>query len=50
MDEILKLFKPGAMITVTVRRPGEPTQDFLMSNDDLDHVIALICRRKKGEC
>lgn len=46
MDEILQIFKPGAKITVIVRREGAPDQDFLMTGDDLDKVVALIRRRQ----
>ena len=45
MDEILGLFHPGAKITVLVRRPGAPGQDFLVTDDDLAEAIALIQRR-----
>ena len=46
MDEILKNFKPGAKITVLVRRPEheDGSQDFLMTEDDLDKAIAAITK------
>ena len=36
MEDIMKNFKEGAKITVSVRRPDVPdhSQDFLMGNDD----------------
>jgi hypothetical protein len=44
MDCILRCFKPGAKITVTVRTPGYPDRDFCMTNDDLPEVKKLIDR------
>lgn len=46
MDEILRCFKSGAKITVLVRSPGYPDRDFVMTNDDLDELTAMIARRK----
>lgn len=46
MDSILRIFKPGAKITVMVRRPGQPEQDFLMTDDDLAEAVKLIGRRQ----
>jgi len=48
MDEILRFFKPGAKITVIVRRPEHPDgrQDFVLSNDTLDEAIAALQQRK----
>ena len=45
MSAILDEFKPGAKITVLVRRPGEPEQDFMMTSDDPGEAIAMIERR-----
>lgn len=45
MDDIIGVFKPGVKITVLVRRPGFPEQDFLMTDDDPAEAIALIERR-----
>ena len=45
MSEILAFFKPGAKITLLVRRPGAPEQDFCLTNDNLDEVIPMIERR-----
>lgn len=47
MDRIMKLFKPGAKVTVIVRSPGYPARDFIMSDDELEKVIAA-CRRRNG--
>lgn len=46
MDAILKNFVPGAKIAVLVRRPGEPTRDFMLTDDDPDELISMIQRRK----
>lgn len=46
MDDILSQFRPGAKITVLIRRPGDPDQDFCMTSDDLAEVAAMIQRRK----
>lgn len=48
MNEIARHFKRDAKVTVVVRRPGHPQQDFIMSDDELDEVIAC-CRRRNGE-
>jgi hypothetical protein len=46
MDEILAHFKPGALITVIVRTPGNDRADFCLTNDTMDDAIALLARRK----
>ncbi|SOC42471.1 hypothetical protein SAMN05892877_11013 [Rhizobium subbaraonis] len=46
MDEILSHFKPGALITVLVRTPGNDRADFCMTSDTIDDAIALLARRK----
>jgi hypothetical protein len=50
MAGINGLFHPGVKITVIVRRPGQPEQDFLVSSEDglagLDEVKLLIGRRQ----
>jgi len=46
MDEILALFKSGAKICVLVRTPHHPDRDFMMTNDHLDELAAMIQRRK----
>lgn len=46
MDAMLKLFKQGAKITVIVRQPDKPDQDFLLTNDTLDDIAAVAMRRK----
>lgn len=48
MDDILAIFKPGARITVMVRRPEHPERDFLMTNDELAEAAALIQRRMEA--
>ncbi len=46
---IADLFKAGAKITLLVRHPGKPDQDFLLTIDDLDEVDAMIERSKARE-
>jgi len=49
MNEILTFFKPGAKITVLVRRPEheDGSQDFLMTSDDIPKAIAALKLRMK---
>lgn len=47
MELIVGCFKPGARITVIVRMPGFPDQDFCMTSDDPQQAIALLERRIK---
>jgi len=49
MDQILALWKPARKITVIVRSPGVPDQDFMMTNDEMPEVRELIRRRELGE-
>lgn len=48
MDEILAYFKPGAKITVLVRRAEklDGSQDFILTNDTIDGAIAALQTRK----
>lgn len=46
MDAILRMFKPGAKITVVVRNPGHGDADVVIGDDDLDDAIAAIQRSK----
>ena len=49
METISQQFKPGALVTVLVRMPGKPEQDFMLTNDlDFNEIIALVERRKKA--
>ena len=45
MNDIFTQFVDGARITVIVRIPGKPEQDFMMTNDEPAQVSALIARR-----
>jgi hypothetical protein len=48
MDRILKLFKPGAKITVCVRSPDIPGDtDFILTNDDLTEARAALRRQQE---
>lgn len=46
MDGILANFKSGAKITVLVRHPGSPDQDFMMTSDAFDEMEAMLKRRR----
>jgi hypothetical protein len=46
MDDILREFKPGAKIAVLVRSPGHPDRDFVMTNDGIAELIAMLERRR----
>jgi hypothetical protein len=47
MDAIVRLFKPGAKITVVVRNPGYGDADVVIGSDDLDQAVQAIERMKK---
>jgi len=49
MDNILRLFKPGAKIAVVMRHPGFPERDLVMTNDAIAEVIACLERRAASE-
>lgn len=42
MDEMLRCFKTGAVITVVIRNPGYRNADLVLGNDDLDAAIGAI--------
>lgn len=50
LDAVLQLFKPGAKGTLLVRSPDGESQpgahDFVITNDDLAEVAAMIDRRR----
>jgi len=46
MDEILACFKPGVKIAVIVRMPGYNDRDFMMTDDEIPELIALLERRQ----
>lgn len=51
LNEIARYFKPGVQVTLMVRRPDEPTQDFVLTSegpDAADDLIAMIRRRWAG--
>lgn len=48
MDAIRALFIPEVRVTLIVRTPGFDGRDFMLSEDELDEVIALIERRRAG--
>lgn len=45
MNEIVDYFVEGAEVTVIVRIPGNDDADFMMTNDDLEQITALVQRR-----
>lgn len=45
---IAPMFKPGVRVTIIVRRPSDNEQDVLVSNDNLEDVVALVTRRVAG--
>lgn len=50
MDEILRLFKPGAKITILIRNTqvSDGSRDFVQTNDLIDEAIAALLQRKHG--
>jgi hypothetical protein len=48
MDKILEAFKAPVKITVLVRSPGFPEQDFCMTDDDLAEVAEMVERRREA--
>lgn len=48
LSEIKTFFKPGAKVTLLVRRPEKPdgSQDFVLTDDLLDEAVAALLRRK----
>ena len=47
MNKIKSMFKSGAEVTVLIRMPDKPEQDFLITNDNLDDIISAIKRSKE---
>lgn len=48
LADLESLFKPGAKLTFIARRPGNPDQDFMVTNDDdLVELEALVRRRRE---
>lgn len=57
MEKIVKLFKRGVKIAVLVRSPGFPDRDFMMTDDAIPELRAMLDRREPpqpkqpcGEC
>lgn len=48
MEAVRALFMPGVKITLAVRRDGRPEHDFLLTDDDLGEVIAMLRRRQEA--
>lgn len=45
---IARFFKPGARLTLIVRRPDDTEADVIVTADDLDEVVDVIRRRQRG--
>ncbi len=46
LDHIARQFVDGVKITLIVRQPGKPEQDFMLSDDLIDEAIAVLERSK----
>jgi hypothetical protein len=46
LSRIEELFKPGAKVTLLVRRPNKPEQDFMLTNDTIDGAIEILERSR----
>lgn len=49
LNLVADMFKPNAKLTLLVRQPGFPDQDFMMTNDSLDEAISMLERSKGRE-
>lgn len=49
LEEIKRLFKAGAKISVFVRFDRLPERDFVMTDDDLEEVKTMISRRQSAQ-
>lgn len=47
MEQIVALFKPGVKIAVMVRTPGFPDRDFMLTDDTIPELRAMLDRREK---
>ncbi len=47
--QVAKLFKLGARVTILIRNPSLADGDMVVSDDDLDLVIAAVARLKEKE-
>lgn len=45
MEKIIKLFQPGVKIAVIVRSPDHPDRDFMLTDDSIEELQALLTRR-----
>lgn len=43
-----RYFKPGAKLTLVVRRPDDDEADTVVTSDDINEVIAALGRRKEA--
>lgn len=51
LEQISWLFKPGAKITLLVRMPGFPEQDYMLGDDTIEGAMELLerCKRRKPD-
>lgn len=48
MDKIKEAFKPAVKVTVMVRTPNFPDRDFMLTDDDISELKAMLERREKS--
>jgi hypothetical protein len=46
LEQIESLFKAGAKVTLIVRQPSDPEQDFMLSSDTLAGAMEVLERSK----
>lgn len=46
LEQIESLFRSGAKVTLIVRQPSDPEQDFMLSSDTLDGAMEVLQRSK----
>jgi hypothetical protein len=45
LNDVYRCFKPGVKMTLLVRRPGFPDQDFMLTDDSPADIIDMVQRR-----
>lgn len=46
LEQVSELFKHGAKVTLIVRTPGFPEQDFMLGDDTIEGAMELLERSK----
>jgi hypothetical protein len=51
LEQITALFKPGVKVTLIVRRPDFPEQDYMLGDDTIDGAIEVLerCKARKPD-